>query len=330
MNKARGVLLAIFLLLAVALGYYLLDMNKLNSESKPILFIPKTVDTRISFWQAMNQGVHAAAKEYGVEVKITGALAETDIEEQIRLLEQAISEKPRAIVLAATDYNRLVPVSHKIKAAGIPLITVDSGVEGTMATSFISMDNYAAGRKAGDSLRALLHPGARVAIISFVKESTTGMERERGVRDSLAEGGFIVTETLYTNTQEELAYELTAKLLQSPVAQQLEGLISLNEPSTVGAARALKEQQSEGKRIPMVGFDSSVKEITFLEEGVLQAIVVQKPFNMGYLAIKTALTAAEGKKVEPWIDTGTVVITKSNMYSKDHQKLLFPFTYETP
>ncbi|WP_419872476.1 hypothetical protein [Candidatus Pristimantibacillus sp. PTI5] len=68
-----------------------------------------------------------------------------------------------------------------------------------------------------------------------------------------------------------------------------------------------------------------MEEISYLEEGVLQATIVQKPFNMGYLAVKAALDVSAGKKVLPMIDTGSEAITKQNMYAGDKQKLLFPF-----
>ncbi|WP_260115382.1 substrate-binding domain-containing protein [Paenibacillus hexagrammi] len=141
----------------------------------------------------------------------------------------------------------------------------------------------------------------------------------------MTEGGLIVTDTLYSDAQEERAYQLATGLLKGNEAHRPDGIICLNEPTSTGAARAMKEQQLAVGEIPMVGFDSSKEEIKFLEEGIFQAIVVQKPFNMGYLAIKTALEASEGKKVELRIDTGASVITKDTMYTKDNQKLLVPF-----
>lgn len=75
----------------------------------------------------------------------------------------------------------------------------------------------------------------------------------------------------------------------------------------------------------MAGFDSSIEEIRLLEEGVFDAIVIQKPFNMGYLGIETAVKAARGKEVAPYVDSGSELITKENMYTEENQKLLFPF-----
>jgi ribose transport system substrate-binding protein len=325
MGKIKRILLLALLLLAGSFGYYQWNEARLLTMSSPILFVPKTTDQSISFWRAMHEGVNAAAKEYGVKVQVAGTLEETDVKGQIRLLEEAITQKPRAIILAATDYNLLVPVSDQIRKAGIPLITVDSGVYGTMNTSFVSTDNYSAGRKAGKAMLERLPRGAKVAVINFVKGSATAIERERGVGDSLSEGGIEIVETLYSNALEERAYALTKDLLLGEKGSQIQGIVCLNEPSTVGAARALKEWQRPDSQIVMVGFDSSMKEIAFLEEGVLQAIVVQKPFNMGYLAIKTAWEAANGKSVPSRIDTGAEVITPSNMFTKENQKLLFPF-----
>lgn len=295
---------------------------KLASKDNPILFVPKTTDTRVEFWEVMKQGVFAAAKEYGVKVEVIGTVSESDVEEQIAMLEQAIAQKPRAIVMAATDYNRVVPVARKIVNSGIKLITVDSGLEGEIASSLIATDNYAAGLKAGQSIQSSLPRGSSVAIISFVKGSTTAIERERGVRDSLEAAGISVIGTYYSNASEEKAYDIAKNLVAND--HSIEGIIGLNEPSAVGAAKAVKELGAAG-RVKLVGFDSSMNEIAFLEEGILQATVVQKPFSMGYLAIKAALQDIKGEKLESRIDTGSELITKENMYLKENQKLLFPF-----
>ena len=99
----------------------------------------------------------------------------------------------------------------------------------------------------------------------------------------------------------------------------------MNEVSTVGAAQALLDAGQAGK-VRLLGFDSSLAEIKFIEQGVLAATVVQKPFNMGYLAIRAALDAVEKKPRIRFIDTGSVLITAANLYLPENQKLLFPFT----
>ncbi|TFE30648.1 substrate-binding domain-containing protein [Cohnella luojiensis] len=303
---------------------YAFVSNPWTEKDKPILFVPKTVDGRIDFWQVLGQGVHMAAKEFGEQVQTVGTVAESDISGQIALLEKAIEERPKAIVMAASDYNQLVPVARKIRSAGIPLITVDSGLNGGISASFIATDNYKAGKQAGQSMAQGLDESARIAIVSFVKGSTPAMERERGVRDQLKESGMesVLEETYYSDASESKAYEIVKQLLRDK--PDLDGIVCLNEPTTVGAAKAVKELLA-GERPKMVGFDSSTDEIAFLEEDIIQAIVVQKPFNMGYLAVRVAVDVTKGREVETLIDTGSEVITKMNMYTKENQKLLFPF-----
>ncbi|MGO4499041.1 substrate-binding domain-containing protein [Paenibacillus sp. 2RAB27] len=302
---------------------YLIYANDFGAKNNAIIVIPKTIDPHVEFWQVLTQGVFAAAKEYNAEIKILGTASESQIEEQIKLVEQAIAEKPKAIILAATDYNRLVPVAQRAIDAGITLITVDSGLAGGVSESFIATDNYAAGRKAVETMKGYVQGPATYAIVSFVKTSTTQMDRENGVRDSLnSDASVKLLDSLYSNGSEDKAYEQTKELLREH--SEIKGIFGLNEVSTIGAGRALKEMDL-GRTIKLVGFDSSMNEISFLEAGILQGTVVQKPFNMGYLAVKTALQAHRGETVKRVVDTGSEVITKDNMYTNENQKLLFPF-----
>lgn len=312
-------------LLSAFLGIiYIYTTDPWADKDKPILFVPKSVDGRIDFWQVLGQGVYMAAKEFDEQVTTVGTVAESDIDGQIALLEKAIADQPKAIVMAASDYDRLVPVAMKIKAAGIPLITVDSGLNGGISASFIATDNYEAGRKAGASMLQWVQKDAKIALINSVKGASATMDRERGTRDRLQEAGGIAVleQSFYSNASESKAYEIVVELLSDD--KEINGIISMNEPSTVGAAKAIKDL-GLSSQVKLVGFDASTDEIALLEEDVIQAIVVQNPFNMGYLAIRTAVDVTKGRKVEALIDTGSEVITKQNMYTKENQKLLFPF-----
>ena len=100
-------------------------------------------------------------------------------------------------------------------------------------------------------------------------------------------------------------------------------MAALNLPGTLGCAKALKESGRAGE-IVLIGFDSSPEVIEYLQEGVLREIIVQKPFNMGYLGIRTARELIDGKPVKSNINTGSENINKENMFLPENQKLLFP------
>lgn len=307
------------------LGYIALQWSKEEPGPKRIIVGVKALD-EIEFWRVLIEGVNTASREFGVDVSVVGPTQEIEVDLQIQLLEEAIKQKPDAIVMAAGDYNRLVPVAESIRKADIPLIMIDSAVNGDYAQSLIATDNVNAGQKAGKELSSLLSANAEVAIISFVRGASTQIEREQGVRSILEQrSGTEIVGTYYSEGKEERAYDITKKLLLE--RPDLNGIVGLNEPSTVGAGRAIRELGLAGK-VKLVGFDSSVKEVKLLEEGVLQSTIVQKPFNIGYLGIKTAISIIEGDKVSRNVYTDSVVINKDNMYTEENQKLLFPFVEE--
>lgn len=323
--KARYILLPLLAMIIIGFAVYQIwGKNQTKDVNKIIVVVKATKE--IDFWRVLTDGVNTASREFGVKTTVIGPPKEIDVDLQISLLEKAIKDKPDAIVMAAGDYNRLVPVAKKIRKAGIPLIMIDSDINGEYAESLISTDNTDAGEKAGREMAAILPSKAKVAIVSFVKGTSTQIEREQGVRNILGKReGTDIVGTYYSEGMEETAYAITKKLLKDH--KDIDGIVGLNEPSTVGAGRAIKEAGLTGA-VKLVGFDSSIAEVKLLEEGVLQSTIVQKPFSIGYLGIKTAMSVLDGDKVHSKVYTDSVVIYKDNMYTEENQKLLFPFVEE--
>jgi ribose transport system substrate-binding protein len=103
----------------------------------------------------------------------------------------------------------------------------------------------------------------------------------------------------------------------------LGGIVALNENSTVGVGRALRDLDVY-EQVRLVGFDNSREEIRFLEQGIIHALVVQRPFNMGYLGIRTVVRALRGAEVDPVIHTDSVLVRQHEIFTEENQKLLFP------
>ncbi|WP_019636874.1 substrate-binding domain-containing protein [Paenibacillus fonticola] len=321
------ILINCVVLMALLIGSFLFVNRHMTPATPVIWYVPKALDSSVEFWVTLHQGVTAAAEEYGAQIIVKGTETESDSSGQITLLRQALVEKPDAVILAATDQRLLLPVAEELTAAGIKLLTVDSGLEGGQTASFIGTDNYEAGQKAGIMMAEAIRGEGLVGIINTVYGSEAALQREQGVRDTLRLYPRItVLESSYSGAIRTRAYELARKLLE--LEPELCGIVALNEPTAVGAAQAVAELQAV-RQVKLIGFDSSMREVVYLEEGVLQATVVQKPFNMGYLAVKTAIDVIKGRDVNDVINTGSVVITKENMFVPEHQKLLFPFLEDT-
>jgi ribose transport system substrate-binding protein len=292
-----------------------------DAASRPrVIVIFKTLDWDNFFWRTLRDGVESAAKDCDVDFLIQGPDDEKYIDQQIAIVTAAIAQRPAAIVIAAADFNRLVPAAEEIKKSGIRLVEIDSFVNSQAADCKIGTDNVRAGRQAGEALMGRIPDGSLVGIISYVKASSTAIDREAGVREYLGTRVRIL-DTLYSNSEASQAYSLCSRLISTTPG--LNGIVALNLPSTLGAAQALKESGRQG-RIALVSFDSSQAVLEYIEEGVILDTVVQKPFNMGYLGVRTARDLIDGKKTGPRLDTGSVVVNNANIYAPENQKLLFP------
>lgn len=292
-----------------------------------VVLIVKTVDFSISFWKALKDGADLAAQDLGLDLVIRGPADEADVEGQIGMVEAAIAEKPGAIVLAAADYLRLIPSVLRARAAGIPVVTVDSFISTDDANTKIGTDNLVVGRTCAQALlRALASDGqpsgGLVAVLSYIRDSSSARDRERGLLEELGDQVTLLP-TLYGGADAEVSYRQTRDLLKA--YPDLKGLVALNEPTTLGVSRALKESGRAGS-VALVGVDQSFPLLKRLEDGTIRDLVVQQPFNMGYLGLKAAKTLIRGGTVEPSVDTGSVDIDRQTLFLPRNQELLFPVT----
>ena len=311
--------LCVLLLVVFVLG---ISFAKEGKEEKEVIFISKTIDESVGFWDSMVNGANMAAKEYGVNLAVMGPEAETEYEEQGKLIREAIALKPDAIVLAPSSYTETVQYAKEIEDANIELVLVDSLMAETMGRCVVATDNVEAGRKMGDYIQENFSENVSIGVVGHVKGSSTAVEREAGLREGLGELEKQIAEVVFCDSDYTKAYQVTKEMLQKN--PNINVIAGLNEYSSVGAAQAVVELDLENK-IFMVGFDSSLKEVEYLEAEVFDAIVVQKPLNMGYLAVENTVKLLQNKEIPQDIDSGSALITKETMYSPENQKLLFPF-----
>ncbi len=311
-------------LCAAALALALLLPAGCAREREPVevaLVLKTTVETA-EFWSEVMDGVEAAAEEFGAELSVTCAPSETSIDEQIALLAEAVAARPDVIVLAASDYDRLAgPVDAAVEA-GIPVLTMDSDVNTPRRTAFIASDSVEIGRQLGTQLLALVDEG-EIAIISHSQVASSGIDRAAGAAESLAARPAIeVIGTYDCGNDLEEAGRLARRLLTE--YPELRGFVCTNEVCNRGVAAELAAQDLAGK-IMIVGCDNSQEQIQYLEQNAIQAIVIQRPFNMGYTAVEQAVLVAHGEDVPSFTEIPCVTITQDNMYNSENQKLLFPF-----
>lgn len=292
-----------------------------SEEKKRIVMILKVIDESNDFWTAVIQGAGMAAKEYDVELTVLGPNKETKYEEQGSLIEKAIAMEPDAIALAPADYIETQKYAEKIEQAGIRLILVDSVMEREMGSCVVATDNVEAGRKMGKYIAEHFQEEVCIGVVGHVKGVSTATQREQGLREGLGELQENVAEVMFCDSDYLKAYKVTKEMLE--LHPEMNVIVGLNEYSSVGAARAIIDLGLQGK-VRMIGFDSSIEEVEYLESGIFDAIVVQKPLNMGYLCIEKTVELLKKEEIPESVDSGSVLITKETMYTEENQKLLFP------
>ena len=296
--------------------------NRTLSKQEPyeIVLIQKAMDDT-DFWTSVYQGGEMAAQEYNAVLTAVGPEREQDVESQNQMILDAVAWKPDAIVLAPCSSDETLPYARQIEEAGITLVLLDSTMEEETGKAVVATDNYELGYKMGSYMKQFVEEDTVIGIVGHVQGSSTATGREEGFRAGLGGAGDQVAEIVFCDSDTERAYELTCGLLEKYPDMNM--IVGLNEYSAVGAARAVKEQGLSDS-IRMAGIDSSVEQIQLLEEGVYEALAIQKPFNMGYLGVETAVKLLEGEQVETYINSGSELVTKENMYTEENQKLLFP------
>ena len=132
----------------------------------------------------------------------------------------------------------------------------------------------------------------------------------------------MISSDQYAGATRDTAKRASENLLNR-FGDDLQGIFTPNESSTAGMLLALQDINKAGK-IMFVGFDSSDAFINAMNAKQLHGIVVQNPFHMGYLGVRTMVEQLQGKPVEKVIDTGVEMITPENLSTAQSQALLHP------
>ncbi len=317
-NK-RGLLLS--LLLCLILGGC--GTEQISSRQHVVALIAKS--TRTEFWLSVFAGAQTAATEYNLDLTIIGPETEEDYEAQNRMIEEAVAQGAEAIVFSAIDYENNGAAIDEAAQQGVQIVAIDSSVDSDRVSTYIGTDNYAAGQMAAQAALERVEGPLRVGIVNYDINSANGQQRQQGAADAFsASGRAEITAVINTLAEAEQAWADTAAMLEAH--PEINVVLAFNEPTTVGAAWAVQELNLRDALF-LVGFDSNVKAVDGLQDGYVDALVVQNPYAMGYLGVESAYRLLTGQSagMEQTVDTSTQIVDRENLFSMDSQKALFVF-----
>jgi ribose transport system substrate-binding protein len=275
----------------------------------------------------VHAGAVKASRELGVDIVWKGPLKEDDLKGQIDVVDSFVAQGVSGIVVAPLSDKGLGASVRASVKAGIPVVVFDSDLQGDDHSSFVATDNVAAGGMAAEELARRMGDTGNVVVLRYQEGSASTANREQGFLAAMRghPGIHVVSDNQYGGATTETAFATSENLLAAQKAESgnVQGIFAPNESTTFGMLLALRKSGLAGK-VHFVGFDASDKLVKALREGGIDALVIQNPFNIGYLAVRTMTEHLRGKPVDKRIDTGARVATKANVDSPEMQELIQP------
>ena len=277
------------------------------------VMIVKTLDN--PFYQIMKAAAEAEAKRSNVNLVFTAPARETDLEEQRRMIEDALMKKPDVISITPSGMVEIIPAIVEANKAGVPVLNVDTPVDakllkdgGGKIEGFIGTDNLEGGRAAGRFMVKLLgDKGGNVAVLQGTAGNMNTMLREKGFHEIVDKVPAIkVVAAQPANTERAMGMTVTENILEAH--QDLNAIFATNDLMALGALEAVEARKLD-KQVKIIGYDADPEAVKAAKDGrALVATIAQYPDKMGREAVKAAIRLLKGQKIPEWLDTGVGVV----------------------
>jgi ribose transport system substrate-binding protein len=273
------------------------------------------------FWQAVQKGATDEAAKLGATITYEGPASESEVDKQLTMLQTALDKKPAAICFAALDSKAATPLLEKAKAAGIPVVGFDSGVDSDIPVTTVTTDNIAAAGEAADQMAKLIGDAGKVAVIVHDQTSRTGIDRRDGFVKAMEEKhpNIEVVAIEYGAGDPVKSADLAKAIMTAN--PDLKGFFGANEGSIKGVLNALKETGKSD--VVAIGYDSGEQQITAITDGTEAGAITQNPIGIGAKCVSAAMDAIAGKSMEKIIDTGYYWYDKTNIDAPEIQAVLY-------
>ncbi|WP_225340810.1 sugar ABC transporter substrate-binding protein [Lysinibacillus capsici] len=275
-----------------------------TDADKNVSVVLKT--TSSPYWKYVEAGAKKAGEDLGINVTIVGPSAESEVIQQVNMLEDQISQSPDAILISPTQPDTVIPALERA-AKDIPVVLIDSDATFNGKTTFIGTENFSAGQEGGKQLANMLQKGDKVVLISGALGNPATDERIKGAKAALEEAGMVIVSEQPADSDKTKAMSVMENILEKD--QDIKGVFSANDDMALGVLRAVQAKNLDIKIFGTDGTEEAVKSI--LDNG-LTGTVAQNPYNMGYQGVETAVKAISGESIDSRIDSGITIITKEN------------------
>ncbi|MGI5131434.1 ABC transporter substrate-binding protein [Pseudonocardia sp. CA-107938] len=273
------------------------------------------------FWQAVKKGAEQEAAKQNVRITFEGPASESEIENQITMLTNALGRQPNALAFAALDSKAAAPLLQQAKSRNIPIVAFDSGVDSDVPVTTAATDNKAAAGEAAKHMAQAVGNTGKVALVVHDQTSRTGADRRDGFINWMKANapGIQVLEPQYGGGDQAKSADITKAIIAAN--PDIKGIYGANEGSAIGVLRGIAESGKQG--IQVIGFDSGKAQIDAIKSGAMLGAVTQNPVGMGASTVVAAVKAIKGEQQPKTIDSGYYWYDKSNIDSPEITAVLY-------
>lgn len=285
-----------------------------KSDAKPrVALVMKSLANE--FFSTMADGAkkHQAANAGAYELVVNGIKNETDLAEQVNLVDQMIARRVNAIVIAPADSKALVTVLKRAREAGILVVNIDNKLDADvlrqekLTIPFVGPDNREGARRVGETLAAKLQKGDKVAIIEGIPTAFNGQQRRLGFEDAMKAAGMTIATVQAGNWEMEKANSVAAGILSEH--PDLKAILCANDNMALGVVAAIQDANRAGK-VLVVGFDNIAAVRPMLADGRIVATADQHAGDLAVFGIEAALKILKGEAPPADQTTKVDLITK--------------------
>jgi ribose transport system substrate-binding protein len=262
------------------------------------------------FYITMNCGAQAEAKKLGVSLNFQGP-DKFAPDQQTPIVNAVAAKKPDAVLVAPTDTKAMFAPIKQMADNGSKVVLVDTTLEQPdLAVSQIASDNEGGGKVAAQTLAKLIGGKGKVFVVNVKPGISTTDARGKGFQEGAKAAGLQYIGQQFDDDDPAKA----AAIVKSVLAKNpdLKGIFATNLFSAEGAATGIREAGKQNQ-VKIVGFDAGPKQVEDLKSGIVQALIAQKPADIGARGVQQAYAALTGKPTKKQIGTGFVSLTKDNL-----------------
>ena len=259
---------------------------------------------------------HHAAHADDYELILNGIKDESDLTQQVALVEQMIALGVDVIILAPADSKALIPVVRRAAAQGIVVINIDNRLDAALIADagirvpFVGPDNREGARSVGEYLATILSAGDEVAIIGGISTAYNAQQRQAGFEDAMAGVGANVVSVQDGNWHQAKASTIASAMISE--YPDLKALLCSNDNMAIGAVAAVRQAGKTGE-ILVIGFDNISATHELLRNGDMLATADQYGSQLAIYGIEYALQILHGGTIPDDRKTPVDLITAGDL-----------------